>query len=316
MRSGLRKTLIGLAAVIAVAGYFLYTPDIAHEDLVRKYDDGKSRFMTLSDGTRVHYRDQGDRAAPVLVLLHGRSSSAFTWEGWAKALSGRYRLISIDLPGHGLTGRTATDDYSDAAAVAFVKAVTEKLELYRFTVVGNSWGGELAGAFAIANPKRVTHLILIDAGGIAMPGGERKVPLAFQLMGKPVIGDLLAWITLRAIVAEGVRSVYGDPAKVTDALIDQFHDMGRHEGNRQVRKMRLKLPQEALLEGRLKEIRRPTLILWGEKDGLLPLSMGQQFDAGIPNSTLHVFEGAGHVPMEEIPAESAAVAEAFLAGNQ
>lgn len=69
---------MGLAAVIAVAGYFLYTPDIAHDELVRKYDDGLSRFMILPDGTRVHYRDQGSRAAPVIVLLNGTSSSAFT----------------------------------------------------------------------------------------------------------------------------------------------------------------------------------------------------------------------------------------------
>ncbi len=316
MGKGLRRLLMGLVALIAVAGYFLYTPDIPHDELVAKYNDGLSRFVTLPDGTRVHYRDQGARAAPVMILLHGRTSSAFAWEGWVKALSGRYRLISVDLPGHGLTGRTVTGDYSDAAAVAFVKAFTEKLELYRFALAGNSWGGKLAGAYAIANPKRVTHLILVDAGGIAMPQGERKIPIAFQLMGKPVIGDIMAWITPRALVAEGLRSVYGDPGKVTDALIDQVHDMVRHEGNRQVSKMRLKLPQELLLEGRLKEIRQPTLILWGAKDGLTPLSMGQQFDEGIPNSTLHVFEGAGHVPMEEIPAESAAVAEAFLTSNQ
>jgi pimeloyl-ACP methyl ester carboxylesterase len=316
MRSGLRKTLIGLAAVIAIAGYFLYTPDIAHEDLVRKYDDGKSRFMTLSDGTRVHYRDQGDRAAPVLVLLHGTSSSAFTWEGWAKALSGRYRLISIDLPGHGLTGRTATDDYSDAAVVAFVKAFTEKLELYRFTLVGNSWGGVIAGHFALANPKRVTHLILIDAGGVPFPEGERKIPIAFQLMGKPVIGDIIAKVTPRSVVAQGVRSVYGDPGKVTDATIDLYHDMARHEGNRQASRMLANIPFDVTLADHLKEIRQPTLILWGAKDGLTPLAMGQQFDEGIPNSTLHVFEGAGHVPMEEIPVESAAVAEAFLSQNQ
>lgn len=315
MKPGLRRALMGLAAVVAVAGYFLYTPDIAHDALVAKYGGGVSRFTTLPDGTRVHYRDQGDRAAPVIILLHGRSSSLYTWEGWVKALSGRYRLISVDLPGHGLTGRIASEDYSDGAAVAFVKAFTEKLELYRFALAGNSWGGELAGVFAIENPKRVTHLILVDAGGIAMPEGERKIPLAFQMMGKPVIGDIMAWITPRALVAEGVRSVYG-PGKVTDALIDQLHDMVRHEGNRQVSRMRHKLPEELLMEGRLKEIRQPTLILWGAKDGVTPLSMGQQFDEGIPNSTLHVFEDAGHVPAEEIPAESAAVVEAFLAANQ
>ncbi|MSP42311.1 MAG: alpha/beta hydrolase, partial [Alphaproteobacteria bacterium] len=265
---------------------------------------------------RVHYRDQGNIASQTLLLLHGAASSLLTWEGWVKALSGRYRIISVDLPGHGMTGRVAGDDYSDAAALAFLKAFTDKLELRRFVLAGNSWGGELAGAFAIENPRRVTHLILIDAWGAAVPEGERKIPLAFQLMGKPVIGDLLAWVTPRSIAAERVHSVYGDPGKVSDALIDSFYDMVRHEGNRQARKMRARLPRGLLLEGRLKEIRQPTLIMWGGKDGLLPPAMGEQFDKDVPHSTLHVFENAGHVPMEEIPDESAAVAEAFISENQ
>lgn len=314
--SGRSRIALLLVAVIAIAGYILYTPDIAHDELVAKYGGGVSRFVTLPDGTRAHYRDQGDRAAPVMILLHGTASSAFTWEGWVQALRGRYRLISLDLPGHGMTGRVAGDDYSSAAAVAFVKAFSDRLELYRFVLAGNSWGGELAGAFAIAHPKRVTHLILIDARGIAIPGGDRKIPLAFQLMRKPVIGDLMAWVTPRVLVAEGVRSVYGDPAKVSEAQIDLNRDMVRHEGNRQASKMRVKLPPELLLEGRLKEIKAPTLILWGSKDGMRPPAVGQQFADGIPNSTLHIFEGAGHVPMEEIPIESAAVAEAFISANQ
>ncbi|MFZ5915037.1 MAG: alpha/beta fold hydrolase [Pseudomonadota bacterium] len=310
-----RIALLLLAALLILAGYTLYTPDLRHEDLLRKYGDGPSQFIRLADGTRVHYRAHGDRAAPVIVLLHGTSSNAFTWEGWARALSGRYRLISIDLPGHGLTGRIANEDYSDEAAVAFVKAVTEKLDLYRFALAGNSWGGELAGAFALANPRRVTQLILIDAGGIPLPEDGRKAPIAFQLMGKPVIGNMLAWITPRPIVAEAMHSIYGDPSKVSDGLIDLYHDMVRHEGNRQATRLRVRLGQTDLLGGRLKDIRQPTLILWGAKDGLIPLSIGRQFDEEIPNSTLQVFEDAGHVPMEEIPAETAAAAEAFLSSH-
>lgn len=312
----LRKFVLGLAVVIAAAGFFLYTPDLPHDALAAKYGGGISRFTTLPDGTRVHYRDQGNIASQTILLLHGTSASLLTWEGWVRALSGRYRLISVDLPGHGLTGRIAGDDYSDAAALAFLKAFTDKLELRRFVLAGNSWGGELAGAFAIENPRRVTHLILIDAGGITLPEGERKRPLAFRLMGKPVIGDLLAWVTPRALVANGVHSVYGDPSKVSEPLIDGYYDMVRHEGNRQASRMRAKLPHTELLDGRLKEIRQPALILWGARDSVTPLVMGQQFDKDIPHSTLHVFENAGHVPMEEIPDETAAVAEAFISENQ
>lgn len=299
-------------AVIVVAGFILYTPDIAHDELVAKYGGTTSRFLNLPDGSRVHYRDQGNLAAPVIVLLHGTGSSLYTWEGWVQALSGRYRVISLDLPGHGMTGRTATDDYSDAGLQQFLLAFTDKLELRRFVLAGSSWGGGIAARFAINNPKRVSHLVLIDAAGVPFPEEGRKVPIAFQLMGKPVLGDVLAWITPRSVVAEAVRSVYGDPGKVTEERITQYFEMTLHAGNRQAGKMRARVPYAVIPAEELAKIKASTLILWGAKDGLTPLSMGQEFDAGISNSRLRVFENAGHIPMEEIPEESAAVLEKFL----
>ena len=126
-----------------------------------------------------------------------------------------------------------------------------------------------------------------------------------------MIGDLLVYLTPRELVADAVRNIYGDPGKVTDELIDLYHDMNLHEGNRVATSYRVQAYDTTLVDT-MGQITQPTLILWGSEDRLTPLAMGQSFDVGIPNSRLHVFEGAGHIPMEETPEESAAVARAFL----
>src|SRR5947209_12629477 len=101
------RRLVGLAVfVIAVAAacYFLISPDIPRSTVVAKYARPPSQFLTLADGTRVHFRDRGPRSAPALVLIHGSNASLFTWEAWARRLSDSFRVITIDMPGHGLTG--------------------------------------------------------------------------------------------------------------------------------------------------------------------------------------------------------------------
>lgn len=298
-----------------VGGYlYLFESDIPHDELVVKYGDEAATFLTLPDGSRVHYRDQGRADGPPLVLLHGSNASLFTWEGWVRELAGEFRVITVDLPGHGLTGRVVGDDYSARGMDRFLRAFADRLGLDRFALGGNSMGGGIAARFARDHPERVTKLVLVDAGGIPAPGQEQEKPLVFKLMGQPVIGDLLIYLTPRELVADAVRNIYGDRDKVSDALIDLYHDMNLHEGNRVATKYRVQAYDITLVDT-MGQIAQPTLILWGAEDRLTPLAMGRSFDAGIPGSRLHVFEGAGHIPMEEIPRESAAVARDFLSNG-
>lgn len=311
MRKFVMGLIILLIAVI-VGGYaYLFEPDIPHDELAAKYGGEASKFVTLPDGSRAHYRDQGKADGPPLVLLHGSNASLFTWEGWVRELGDEFRVITLDLPGHGLTGRVEGDDYSARGMDRFLLAFADRLGLGRFALGGNSMGGGIAARFTRDHPERITKLILVDAGGIPAPGQEQKKPLVFKLMGQPVIGDLLVYLTPRELVADAVRNIYGDPGKVTDELIDLYHDMNLHEGNRVATSYRVQAYDITLVDT-MGQITQPTLILWGSEDRLTPLAMGQSFDVGMPNSRLHVFEGAGHIPMEEIPEESAAVARAFL----
>src|ERR1700730_15035602 len=111
----MRALLIGLLVIVAVlVGGFLYLnqPDMPRSALEAKYATPPSQFVVLPDGARAHFRDRGPRDAQVLVLLHGSNASLVTWEPWSKALSDRFRVVSVYLPGHGLTGAVPNRDYS------------------------------------------------------------------------------------------------------------------------------------------------------------------------------------------------------------
>ena len=129
----MRKFLIGLAIVV-VAGlagafwYFSHAVDSARV-LEAKYATPPSQFVMLPDGARAHYRDRGPRDAPVLLLIHGSNASLFTWEPWTDAARRHFRVVAVDLPGHGLTGAVPNQDYSQAGMVEFVHEFADKIGL-------------------------------------------------------------------------------------------------------------------------------------------------------------------------------------------
>src|SRR5262245_48825341 len=115
--------IVGLAVVVCVGGYFvLKRDDIPYAELAARYGNAESRYVDLPSGIRMHYRDEGQSTAPVILLVHGYSASLHTWEGWVPRLSEDYRVISIDLPGHGLT---QTPQGYRASIEAFRDAVDE-----------------------------------------------------------------------------------------------------------------------------------------------------------------------------------------------
>lgn len=265
-----------------------------------------SRFVEV-DGLRVHYRDRG--AGPAIVLLHGSNSSLFTWEGWALDLARDHRVVTLDLPGHGLTGPDPRERYRPADMAALVDAFVATLGLGRFSIAGNSMGGGVAWRYAILHPEKVERLILVDSAGQPR---EEPQPFAFRLFTMPLVGHLVRWISPRFILAKSVRDAYGDPGRVTDRLIDLYDDVLLRAGNREATRRRFRAGSEDGLIARLGEIRAPTLILWGSRDRWILPKYGQRFHAAIAGSELIMLEGLGHVPMEEDPVRSVAEARRFL----
>lgn len=306
--------LVALAAILAGAFFVLRTPDLDHETLVARYATPPSTFITLADGTSAHMRDQGNPSGPAVVLLHGSNSSLFSWEGWIAPLGDKYRIITVDLPGHGLTGATVADDYTPAGMDAFVTDFLNALDLDAVVIGGNSMGGGIAAAYAIDHPARVRALILVDAAGLPHPEGS-KLPIGFTLAGIPVVNHLIESITPRSFVAEGLRTSYANPSLVTEEQIDLYHQLLLHPGNRRATRLRFSAGHGApSVEGRLDQIAVETLVLWGREDVLIPVANATRFAEGIPGAVVVTAEGVGHVPQEEAPTDSAAMVRTFLDG--
>ncbi|WP_048441553.1 alpha/beta fold hydrolase [Caenimonas sp. SL110] len=313
VRKRLSICVASLAAVAVIGIGASWRPDKTVEELRGRWAASPSQFVSVGD-LQVHLRDEGPRSDSVpIVLLHGTSASLHTWEGWAGALRGQRRVIRMDLPGFGLTGPNATDDYSVDSYVRMVVELLDRLGVRRFVIAGNSLGGQVAWSLAFAHPQRVERMILVDASGYDPTSGtqEQVLPLGFHLARTPVVKRVAEYALPRFVVERSVRSAYGDPDKVTAQLVDLYEDMALRAGNRRalVRRIEQGYVGDPL---HIQKIAVPTLIIWGGKDRIVPLEFGKRFERNIKNSRLVVFEDLGHTPQEEDPARTVAVVRRFL----
>jgi pimeloyl-ACP methyl ester carboxylesterase len=272
-----------------------------------------SVFLPIA-GLQIHLRDEGPRDDPSpIVLLHGTSASLHTWDGWTAELSRTRRVIRFDLPGFGLTGPFADGDYRTERYPGVVLAVMDALGVQRAVLAGNSFGGEIAWQTALAAPDRIERLVLVDAAGY--PLQPTSVPIGFRLARMPGLNLLFESVLPRAVIEASVRNVYGDPARVTPELVDRYYELALREGNRAALagRLRQRLPGDDA--ARIREIRQPTLILWGGRDRLLLPEDGARFKADIAGSERVVFDDLGHVPHEEDPARTVAALRRFLNGS-
>ena len=293
-------------AVLAGSAAWLYAPDKARADLERTYFGGRADYIEAA-GIRLHVRDEGPRDAPAVVLLHGFGSSLLTWDAWAALLAADHRVVRFDLPGFGLTGPDPANDYSDQRAGDIMIALLDSLHIARATVVGNSLGGKIAWLFAVQHPSRVERLVLISPDGFASPGFDYgKTP------DIPIVLRLLPYVLPRPMLRASLLPAYGAPARLTDATIDRYRDMMLAPGVRAAivaRTGQVMMQEPTPL---LRQIKAPTLLLWGEKDGMIPFGNSADYLRAIPEATLVALPGLGHVPFEEAPAESFAPLRHFL----
>lgn len=312
----LRKSLLlllGGVVFFLLAGLVaVWAPDKPLQELLPRWAGPPSRFLAI-DGLQVHLRDEGPRDDPLpIVLLHGTSDSLHTWDGWAAALVPQRRVIRFDLAGFGLTGPAVDGDHSVARHVRQVLAVLDHLGVQRVVLGGNSLGGHVAWAAALAAPARVAKLVLVDAGGYALPPDE--VPVALRLARVPGVRDLLAYFLPRGMVLASLRNVYGDASKVTSELVDRYYDMALRAGNRRALARRV---VEGMSDpsARIRSLDLPTLILWGGRDRLIPRVAARRFADDIAGSRLVVMEELGHLPHQEDPQGTVRELLRFLDGR-
>lgn len=240
-------------------------------------------------GTRLYYQEAG--SGPPVILLAGLGADSSIWSFNIGPLSAQYRVIALDQVGFGKSDKPHIA-YRVATNVAYLKHFMKALKIRHASLVGNSLGGWTAAAFALAHPDMVDRLVLTDASGFAVDPRQASAT---------TLGDLTP--TTR----EGVRRMlatlyYNKRIFTSDQVVDQVYDGIRAGGDRYpLRRFAVSLAQNKdVLDSRVAAIRKPTLIIWGQQDQVVPLSFAQRFHQEIPGSRLLVMPDCGHVPEVEM----------------
>ncbi len=311
----LRKIIGWFALVVGIVFaallIFARTPDTDPVAMRAKYGGPPSQFIDIGKGLTIHVRDTGPRNAPVIVLVHGSNASLHTWEPWAARLEGKWRVIRLDLPGHGLTGPNPARIYDAATYDEVVDRVTRKLGVEHFALAGNSMGGWVAWTYALNHPDRLTSLILVDAAG-APESAKRSLPIGFRIAQTPVLRDLTTIFTPRSVIDQSLHQAVSNQAIATPEAVDRYWELLRYPGNRQATLDRFKNRQPPATAADMARLTMPVLILWGAEDRLIPLSSGKWFATHIKGSKFIVFPHIGHAPMEETADASAMAVAEFL----
>lgn len=312
----LRRTLaVGLTivAVLAAGWLALRRADIPYDTLEMVYSTPDTQYMTLDDGLKVHFTDTGPQDRSTIVLVHGYSASLHTWDAWKTDLELDYRVVTLDLPGHGLS---RADDPSQANIERFVEivhTVTQELGVERFTLAGNSMGGNTAWKYALTHPETLDGLVLIAASGWPEEAGEGDdAPFIFTLLSNPIARAVLKDLDMTSFTRSGLESSYADPSYVTDELVERYVALSRAPGHRATLLALMAGEREPASPEIVSQISMPTLIMWGRQDNLVPVSGAQKFGDAIAGSQVIVYEGIGHLPQEEHAAQSVADLRSFM----
>lgn len=273
------------------------------------------RKMVRVHGHEVSYRIAGE--GPAILLIHGMAGSSGTWLDVLPDLARHHTVVAPDLLGHGDSAKTV-GDYSLGAFASGLRDLLAILRIDRATIVGQSLGGGVAMQFAYQYPERCERLILVSSGGLgrevswilralAVPGSEYVLPVLFP----PFVADwgnsVSRWLGDRGLRAPGMEQKWRSYASLTDAatrrsFLRTLRSVVDSGGQTVSAHDRLYLAQHV-----------PTLLIWGERDDIIPVSHAYDAHAAMPASRLEVFEGSGHFPHVEEPRRFVEVVDDFIA---
>lgn len=309
------KFLAAVVTLLALAG--CASREIPYADLKARYGLPASRVFEPQPGLRVHYTDEGNRSGRTLVLVHGLAASVHAWRPWVQRLSADYRLLAIDLPGHGLTEAPAGYLASLDGNAALVDALARAAGAERFVLVGNSMGGAVSLAYAMAHPDKLDGLVLIDAAGWPGADGDRGGPPGFVgLFNNPLGRWFMKLIDPRLVITGGLKSAYHDESLVTKDVADRYANLAMAVGHRDILLTQRPQPARPWTPADFARITTPTLVLAGEKDALIPVTDARAIAAAIPGARLVTYPEGGHLPMEQLPDETVRDLKAFLGAAQ
>ena len=255
------------------------------------------KFVTVY-GAKIHYVEAGTGAP--LILVHGLADDVTIWDSVIPALSARFRVVALDQIGFGRSDKPLLN-YRISTFVDFLDGFLTELKIERASLIGNSLGGWVGAAFALAHSARVDRLVLCDAVGYSALAHaiDPRALTALRLASREDIRYLGALTFRDKRFYQDVDAIFKQRVTAGDSYtVAQFLDsMARGDDT---------------LDNRLQMINRPTLVIWGRDDKLVPLGFGQQFHQEIANSQLRIIENCGHIPQLECPNEFATAVLQFF----
>ncbi len=243
-------------------------------------------------GAKIRYLEAGDATKPTVILLHGLGGQAENWQLNIAAFAANYHVIAPDQIGFGKSDKPFLK-YRIGTYADFLDKMLSELKIEKATLIGNSLGGWIAGFYALKYPNKVEKLVLVDAAGLT-----------------PEVVDYTRVYQLNSSTREEVKnnlkiSIYNQTLAETPAIVDQFLTLRVTSGDGFTIDSIIESIKrnEDFLDGKLGEIKKPTLIIWGKQDGLIPVKDGERFNKGIEKSELFVIDKCGHLPQFEQPLE-------------
>jgi pimeloyl-ACP methyl ester carboxylesterase len=269
---------------------------------------------------RIHGHDIGYVTAgsgPVVILVHGIASSSTTWGRVIPALAERTTVVAPDMLGHGGSTKTA-GDYSLGALANGIRDLMEALGHDRATLIGHSLGGGVALQFAYQFPDRCERLVLVGSGGLgkeigllfralSFPGVEHVLTPVFTPAVQSRSTAVVNWLRkVRIPFPESFDEIWQGYSSLSDgdtrrAFFHALHSVVDPAGQRVSAVNRLHLASL-----------RPILVIWGERDSIVPVRHAREAHQAMPGSVLHVFEGVGHWPQHDRPEEFTRVVLDFI----
>jgi pimeloyl-ACP methyl ester carboxylesterase len=271
--------------------------------------DAGDRFVRLDDGD-MHVVQAGRPGAPALLLIQNAAAPIALWDPVIPSLAGAYRVIRVDLLGHGRS-RPVTR-YDVPAQARRAGAALDTLGVNRATVIGHSSGGSVATALAEQRPGKVAALALINTG----PSPDAKIPDAplAQLLNAPVAGQLLWRLKTNATIRKAARTGFTRPADIPDTLVAHIQGMTYQSFTATMRAYWDYIGQRSIPD-RLAALGLPVLVIFGTDDRRWRSSSAAAY-RDVPGARVELLPGVGHTPMVEDPQTTAALLLDFAAEAQ
>jgi pimeloyl-ACP methyl ester carboxylesterase len=271
--------------------------------------DASKKTIALPDGESLAYIDMGEHSGPAVVLIHGYTDNARDWVPMLPYVSKGYRLILVDIRGHGQSSKPECC-YTRLDFAYDIKLLLDALGVRKADIVGHSLGSIIAQTFAEYWPERTAHVVLISSTGGTPPGAPNKAPqfdfaAEIRKLKDPIDPDspfMIAWWDSPTpvdpdFIRRQRKDAAGIPLRVWLAVLDQGLPANNMYGD---------------LQSTLPRLKAPTLLIWGSKDPIMEEEVRQSLRNALPAAKVKIFEGLGHNPFWEDPRGVADAINAFL----